>query len=105
MCMLFAASYPDRTAALLLWGAMARSTAAPDYPFAASRESFVEANQELIAPLWGQGATIEIFSPSLADDPRARDFQARLERGAATPMRVWELRSCSSTPTSAMRCP
>ncbi len=91
MCMLFAASCPNRTSALLLWGAMARSTAAPDYPFAAPRESFVEANQELIAPLWGQGATIEIFSPSLADDPRARDFQARLERGAATPMRVWEL--------------
>jgi class 3 adenylate cyclase len=91
MCMLFAATYPDRTSALVLWGAMARSTAAPDYPFAAPREAFVEANQELIAPLWGQGATIEIFSPSLADDPRAREFQARLERGAASPRRVWQL--------------
>lgn len=91
MCMLFAATYPARSSALLLWGAMARSTAAPDYPYAAPRDAFVEANQELIAPLWGQGATIEIFSPSLADDPAAREFQARLERGAATPLRVWQL--------------
>ena len=34
MCMLFAATYPQRTSALVLWGAMARSTAAEDYPWA-----------------------------------------------------------------------
>jgi class 3 adenylate cyclase len=91
MCMLFAATYPQRTSALLLWGAMARSTAAPGYPWAPEREAVVEAQKELIAPLWGQGATIEIFSPSLADDPRAREFQARFERQAASPMRVGQL--------------
>jgi len=91
MCMLFAATYPKRTSALVLWGAMARSTADDDYPWAPPREAVAEANEELIAPLWGQGATIEIFSPSLADDPRAREFQARFERQAASPMRVDEL--------------
>jgi class 3 adenylate cyclase len=91
MCMLFAATYPQRTSALVLWGAMARSTAAPDYPWAPEREAVLEAQAELVAPLWGQGATIDIFSPSMAADPRAREFQARFERQAASPMRVGQL--------------
>lgn len=91
MCMLFAATYPERTSALVLWGAMARSTEADDYPWAPPREAVAEANEELISPLWGQGATIEIFSPSLAGDPHARELQARLERQAASPMRVKQL--------------
>jgi class 3 adenylate cyclase len=91
MCMLFAATYPERTSALVLWGAMARSTAAPDYPWAPERGAVEEAQEELIGPMWGQGATIEIFSPSLAADPRAREFQARFERQAASPMRVQQL--------------
>jgi class 3 adenylate cyclase len=91
MCMLFAASYPERTSALVLWGAMARSTAAPGYPWAPEKEAAREAQEELIGPMWGQGATIEIFSPSMAADPRAREFQARFERQAASPMRVQQL--------------
>ncbi|MBW8059855.1 MAG: adenylate/guanylate cyclase domain-containing protein [Solirubrobacterales bacterium] len=91
MCMLFAATYPDRTSALVLWGAMARSTRASDYPWAPEREAVEEAQEELVAPLWGQGATIDIFAPSMAGDPRAREFQARFERQAASPMRVGQL--------------
>jgi pimeloyl-ACP methyl ester carboxylesterase len=91
MCMLFAATYPERTSALVLWGAMARSTAAPDYPWAPEKEAVEEAQEELIGPMWGKGATIDIFSPSLAGDPRAREFQARFERQAASPMRVQQL--------------
>ena len=91
MGMLFAATYPERTSALVLWGAMARSTAADGYPWAPSREAIEEASLELVAPMWGQGATIEIFSPSLADDPDAREFQARMERQAASPRRVLQL--------------
>jgi class 3 adenylate cyclase len=91
MCMLFAATYPERTSALALWGAMARSTEADDYPWAPPKQALLEANSELVSPLWGQGATIDIFSPSLADDPRAREFQARFERQAASPMRVQQL--------------
>lgn len=91
MCVLFAATYPQRTSALVLWGAMARSTAAPDYPWAPEREAVVEAQQELVGPMWGQGATIDIFSPSMAGEPRARELQARFERQAASPMRASQL--------------
>jgi class 3 adenylate cyclase len=70
---------------------MARSTAAPDYPWAPEKEAVVEAQEELVGPMWGQGATIDVFSPSMAADPRAREFQARFERQAASPMRVQQL--------------
>lgn len=88
---LFAATYPERTSALLLWGAMARSTADDDYPWAASKEALIESERELIGPMWGQGATIEIFSPSLAGDPAAREYNARMERAAGSPMRIWQI--------------
>jgi class 3 adenylate cyclase len=91
MCVLFAATHPQRTTALVLCGAMARSTADADYPWAPEREAIIEAQQELVGPMWGQGATIDIFSPSMAGDARAREFQARYERQAASPMRVWVL--------------
>lgn len=91
MCMLFAATYPERTSALVLWGAMARSTATDDYPWASPKQAVIEAQEQLIAPLWGTGATIDIFSPSLAGDDRAREMQARFERQAASPGRVRQL--------------
>jgi class 3 adenylate cyclase len=91
MCMLHAAAHPERTSALVLWGAMARTTEADDYPWAPPRQALLDANRELMAPFWGTGATIDVFSPSLAGDPHAREMQARLERQAASPMRVAQL--------------
>jgi class 3 adenylate cyclase len=91
MCMLFAAAHPERTSALVLWGAMARSTWAEDYPWAPPREAVLEAEEELVLPFWGQGATLDVFSPSLAGDPRAREVQGRFERQSASPMRVGRL--------------
>jgi class 3 adenylate cyclase len=91
MCMLFAAAHPERTSALVLWGAMARSTWAEDYPWAPPREAVLEAEKELVLPFWGQGATLEVFSPSLAGNPKAREMQARFERQSASPMRVGRL--------------
>ena len=88
MCMMFAATYPDRVSALILCGAMARSTWAEDYPWAPEKEAAEESLEELLAPGWGQGTSIDIFAPSMADDPQAREFQARYERQAASPMRV-----------------
>jgi len=91
MCMLFAAAHPERTSALVLWGAMARSTWAEDYPWAPPREAVLEAEDELVMPFWGQGATLDIFSPSAAGDPKAREMQARFERQSASPLRVRKL--------------
>ena len=85
MCLLFAATYPDRVQALVSVGGMARSTYADDYPWAAPAEALVESGFELVLPYWGQGAMIELAAPSHADDPEARAFFARMERASASP--------------------
>ena len=46
MCILFAATYPERTAALMTFGSFARPLAAPDYPWGRNEEAqrrFLEA--------------------------------------------------------------
>ncbi|HEY3021008.1 MAG TPA: adenylate/guanylate cyclase domain-containing protein [Solirubrobacteraceae bacterium] len=91
MSILFAATYPERTQALVCWGGLARSTAAPDYPWATAAEDLIASGRELIAPHWGEGAMIEISSPSLADDPAARRWFARLERASASPGMLGEM--------------
>jgi pimeloyl-ACP methyl ester carboxylesterase len=87
MSALFAATHPDRVTALVLYGAMGRTTEAPDYPWAAPAEALRESAVEFFAPHWGQEAqgTVELFAPSFADDPRAAEFTARMERSAASP--------------------
>ncbi|HYZ92057.1 MAG TPA: adenylate/guanylate cyclase domain-containing protein [Actinomycetota bacterium] len=84
MSLLFAATYPERVSALVLFGSMARTTEAPDYPYAAPRDALVESDAEL-AQYWGQGITAEIFVPSIADIPEMREFGAKLERQGASP--------------------
>lgn len=91
MALLFASTYPERTQALVLYGTMARSTADDDYPWAAPADVLLQSNQEFMVPLWGQGASIDVFSPSLADDPQSREFYARLERQAASPQTTFQL--------------
>ena len=42
MSLLFAATYPERTAALVLWGGYAREMWAPDYPWGTTEEAYRE---------------------------------------------------------------
>jgi pimeloyl-ACP methyl ester carboxylesterase len=93
MSVLFAATHPERVTALVLYGAMARTTEAPDYPWASPAEALRESAAEFIAPYWGQpsDAILELFAPSLAQDPRAIDHSARIERSAASPSMVQKI--------------
>jgi pimeloyl-ACP methyl ester carboxylesterase len=85
MSILFAATYPERVAALVLVGGMARTTWAPDYPWASSRESLLESLTELTLPRWGEGDSIDYFAPSTADDPAQRAWWGKVERMGASP--------------------
>jgi len=85
MAMLFAATHPDRTSHLVLYDTMARTTWAPDYPWATPAESLIESAKELIVPQWGQGTNIEVWIPTLADDPQAVERWGKYERQAASP--------------------
>ncbi len=84
MSILFAATYPDRAKALICYGGMARSTAAPNYPWPLAAEDLVASGTELVAPHWGEGAIIDVSAPSVADDPAARKWW-RLERASVSP--------------------
>ncbi|MFN8174100.1 MAG: adenylate/guanylate cyclase domain-containing protein [Solirubrobacteraceae bacterium] len=90
MSVLFAATHPERASALVLYGAMARTTEAPDYPWGSPADALLESAAEFIAPYWGREAkgTVELFAPSLADDPAVVEFTARMERSAASPAMV-----------------
>jgi pimeloyl-ACP methyl ester carboxylesterase/plasmid stabilization system protein ParE len=93
MSLLFAATHPDRVTALVLHGAMGRTTEAPDYPWASPAEALRESAAEFIAPYWGQESEgmIELFAPSFAGDPRTVQFTARMERSAASPAMVQKI--------------
>jgi transposase len=82
---LFAATYPERTSRLILFGGFARFTAASDYPFMRTEEELLT-RIEALAAAWGTGTlAIKGFLPSRADDPDAvREF-GKLERLNASP--------------------
>jgi class 3 adenylate cyclase len=84
MCLLLAATHPELVSALVLYGGMARSTWAPDYPWATPADALLESSMEM-APYLLEGAALEIMAPSIADDPQARQAFARYQRYATTP--------------------
>ena len=87
MSLLFAATHPERVTALVLHGAMGRTTWAPDYPWAVPADALRESAAEFIAPYWGEetDALLELFAPSFAGDHGAVAFTAKMERSAASP--------------------
>lgn len=90
MALLFAATYPQLTSALVLYGGMARSTWAPDYPWAAPADALLESSREM-SPYLYEGAVVEIMAPSLADLPLARQLFAKLQRYSASPAMLEQL--------------
>lgn len=94
MSALFAATHPERVTSLVLYGAMARTTEAPDYPWASPADALRESAAEFIAPYWGQRGEVmaELFTPSVADsDPQAFETLARVQRSSASPAMVQQI--------------
>ena len=72
MSMLFAATYPQRTVALILFGTTACSRRAADYPYGGD-EAFAELYR-LVDDGWGTGESLKVFGRSLLGDERTREF-------------------------------
>ena len=83
MCILFAATYPERTAGLLLCNTFATSVRSEDHPWAASAEQSARLQQH-IDESWGTGVTPRLFAPSRADDEAFVASWARFERRAVS---------------------
>src|SRR5215212_8750704 len=84
MCSLFAATYPEKTLALVMIGTYAKRIRDADYPWgptAEQREHFFEVMREH----WGGPIGIDERAPSLAKDPKFRDWWATYLRMGASP--------------------
>ena len=84
MCSLFAATYPERTAALIMIGTYAKRIRDDDYPWAPTTQQR-EAFFDLIQREWGTAVGIEERAPSLANDPEFREWWATYLRMGASP--------------------
>jgi pimeloyl-ACP methyl ester carboxylesterase/class 3 adenylate cyclase len=84
MCALFAATYPQRTSALITAGAYARMMTAPDFEWGRTPEQ-LEAFFAQIERDWGGPVGIDARVPSRANDPRFREWWARYLRMSASP--------------------
>lgn len=84
-CLLFAATYPERTVSVVSMGGMARSTEGPDYPWAAPAEAVIEGTSELITPDFYSGLDLEYWAPSVADIDSHRKWLARYRRSSVSP--------------------
>jgi class 3 adenylate cyclase len=84
MAELFAATYPERTSALVLVNATARVSAAPGYEIGAPRD-LQERLVAIVEQTWGRGDLMAAINPSLADDPAAAEAWGRFLRLSASP--------------------
>lgn len=81
---LFAASYPKRTAALVLFGTFAKRSRSPDYPWAPTVEERNELASQ-VARAWGRGMDLEQYVPSKMSDPAFLERLSAYFRSAASP--------------------
>ena len=87
MGMLFAATYPERTNALIFVNSTARVKLAEDYPFGATPEQ-LEAFARVHVEAWGTGANVSFMAPSRSDDEPYRRWYGWLERLSQNPATV-----------------
>jgi class 3 adenylate cyclase len=88
---LFAATYPDRTAGLILDGGNARMAWAPDYPWGLAEDDWKK-DHARIPEIWGSERHARewaemswILGPREADDPELLRWAARWARYSAAP--------------------
>jgi pimeloyl-ACP methyl ester carboxylesterase len=82
---LFAATYPDRTSALVLYGSTPRFRTDSDISWGATDEVIEKALAETSAK-WGDGALLRLFAPAAADDdPGMEEVWGRFQRASASP--------------------
>jgi class 3 adenylate cyclase len=84
MCSLFAATYPEKTSALVMIGTYAKRLRDADYPWAPTTEERQHFFEEIRAH-WGGPVGIDERAPSMASDPQFRQWWATYLRMGASP--------------------
>ncbi len=89
MASLFAATYPDRTRSLILWGTRPRWTRTADYPWGPTDEQAERALEESVANGWRPDLTSPFMrrwlGPRYRDDPVFLEAWAELGQLSMTP--------------------
>jgi class 3 adenylate cyclase/pimeloyl-ACP methyl ester carboxylesterase len=84
MSALFAATYPERTTALIMYGSYATRVWEPEYPWAPTSEER-QAFYDVVEEQWGGVVDLQSMAPSLANDAAFRERFASFLRRAASP--------------------
>ncbi len=84
MCGLFAATYPERTAALAMIGTYAKRIQSEAYPWAPTEKEHAKLLEE-VRKNWGGPVGIKERAPSMADNPQFCDWWATYLRMGASP--------------------
>jgi class 3 adenylate cyclase len=90
MCVLFAATYPERTQAMALYGAYGH------FPSWVLPPDKLAAFLDMVERDWGSGASLKAFAPSKLSDERFGRWWARFERLGASPSAVVALMRMNS---------
>jgi pimeloyl-ACP methyl ester carboxylesterase len=85
MSLLFAATYPERTQALILCGGEVKERVADDWAWGESTAEEHRDAMARVAETWGSGATIDYIWPSASGDEQRYAWMRRLKVAAATP--------------------
>jgi pimeloyl-ACP methyl ester carboxylesterase len=95
MTLLFAGTYPERTAAAILYGVGPSNVRAEDYPWAPTEEEwnqYVRREAQRAGTQEWVDERLEIFAPSMAKDEDARRWWRRWVRTSTSPAAVMALR-------------
>jgi pimeloyl-ACP methyl ester carboxylesterase len=84
LAILFAATYPQRTTSLVLWGSYASMVQRPDYQWGLTQDQLALTAAAYLER-WGTGVGLGAFAPSRRSDPAARRWWGRFQRMAASP--------------------
>jgi pimeloyl-ACP methyl ester carboxylesterase len=94
MAVLFGATYPERTAALVLYGTGASYRLADDYPWAGTPDQ-IERAAVTREQRWGDPEYFQellgVFAPSVADEREVQRWWARYARTSASPREAAQL--------------
>jgi class 3 adenylate cyclase len=81
MCLMFAATYPERISGLVLYGTFASLQAPPISQPRWHMEKLLRQWEDG----WGEGVLLRVNAPSLLNDKAAVEWMSRLERESASP--------------------
>src|SRR5437868_12448814 len=84
MASLFAATYPDRTAGLIINGSYPSRLLRPGYPWGIPADKF-EQRIAGISETWGQGLGMEAYAPSQLQNPEVAAWWGKFTQMSASP--------------------